>query len=130
MTIIVPDPPTGNSAAMRVQRKNTEAYIKANPTEITLMRGIKTPDGAGGKRTTRTALGFTQQVRMIQAEERGDIVERRNSDGENVRPLLNMLCVWDADVVVGDQFTWKDNQCEVVYITDLNYELTCEVAVR
>lgn len=114
---------------LAVLRKQTSQYILDNPTDIILQRATKVRDGAGGWRVTRAPLGSPQTFRIVQAAE-NEGVERRNSDGEVVRPTLNMLAVYNADLQEGDQFTYHGGTAEVVYITDMRYELVAEVAMR
>lgn len=135
MTVIVPDP-IPPIKGLSVMRKQTHAYIMAAPTPVVLRRMTKVSDGAGGY--TRTPTPQPEQVvRMIRQNE-SEATERRNRDGEVVRPQLVMMMEWDGNVHMGDQFDYdprgvSDPQvhlAEVVWITDMNYELLCEVAFR
>lgn len=128
--VIIPDPNLDPAPGeINVLRRQTEQYIKQNRTDVVLVRHTKVSDGAGGTKSIGDQFQLAQMVRIIQNDETV-ATERRTVDGESVRPTLNMLCAWDANVQVGDQFEWNGFINEVVYITDMRYELTCEVAVR
>lgn len=120
---------------LAVMRKQTKSYIAYNPSSIALVRGARVPDGAGGTITQDPAPIAAQTVRIIQQRE-GEGTERRNRDGEVVRPSLVMMMEWNGDAVEGDQFTWDGNKtAEVVYVQDLKtqgevYERLCEVVLR
>lgn len=113
-------------------RKQTKQYINFNPKTVTLTRPDKASDGAGGTLPAATPLP-PQVVRIIQQRE-GSGTERRNSDGEVVRPSLVLLAEWNADVKEDDFFDWNGMRAEVVYVQKLEtgggtYELSCEVAL-
>ena len=135
MSVIVPDPP-GNIKGLSVMRKQTHAYIMAAPTPVVLRRMTKVDDGAGG--FTKTPSNQPEQVVRIIRQDESEATERRNRYGEVVRPQLVMMMEWDGNVQLGDQFDYdprgvEDPQAhlaEVVWITDMNYELLCEVAIR
>lgn len=111
-----------------VLREQTEAFIAENPYIVALVRNTKVSDGAGGWTTTPLALS-PQVVRLV-PQSRLVSVERRTVGGEMTKPDMNMLATYDADVEVGDTFTWNGRTVEVVWIHATGYEKTCEVAVR
>lgn len=124
---ILPDPPD-TSMETNVLRRQTHGYIAFNPSTVILKRGTAASDGAGGKRTSRAARP-AQVVRIIQAAENQDTL-RTDTEGNNVRPDLNMMMEWDGDVQKGDQFTWDGRLCEVVYVQDMRYEIMAEVVSK
>lgn len=115
--------------SLAAMRKQTKRYIDENPITTDLSRVNKVPDSSGGVKTTRAPINKPQTFRIIQ-QQQNQQVERRAADGTNVRPDLNLMAEYDADVKKGDQFTYQGATVEVVYIQDLNYELMCEVAQR
>jgi hypothetical protein len=117
-----------NPTELNVLRKQTTAYIAANPVAVALVRTVLVDDGAGGKKPASVGPLSPQTVRIIQQNDLRTGVERRTVAGEVVRPTLAMLTEWNANVEEGDTFTWNDLSLEVVWITDLGYEKTCEVA--
>lgn len=108
-----------------VLRQQTKQFINENPTDISLIRGIKVPDGAGGN-TFDTVDLLPQTMRIIEQQE-SDAVERQSVGGKVVRPILNLLCEYDADVRRGDQFTWQGLTVQVVWVTNTGYAITAEV---
>ena len=115
-------------AELAMLREQTKSYIDYNPSTITLTRNIKVPDGSGGYTTAPTLLA-PQVFRVIQQRESAG-TESRNVDGEVVDPSLTLLAEWDADVQEGDTFTWRTWTAEVKYVTDMKYELSCELALE
>lgn len=129
MTIVIPDPPgTPDALEIEVMRKQTRNYIRANSSQITLKRKTKVPDGAGGHTYTDTPLP-PQTMRVIQ-QNLSEAVERRNVAGEVVRPTVVVMAEWNADMRKGDTFPWEGMTAEIVWVTNLNYELLGEVSVR
>lgn len=113
---------------INVEREQTEQFIDQNPTMITFTRNTKVPDGAGGGTYTPTPLP-PQKVRVI-AQSRLVSVERRNVHGATVRPDMNLLALWDADIQRGDTFSLNNMDMEVIWVNVLPYEVMAEVAVR
>lgn len=109
-----------------VLRQQTKQFIDENPTAISLVRGVKVPDGAGGNTFTTVDL-LPQTMRLIEQQE-NSTVERQTVGGKVVRPMLNLFCEYDADIQRGDQFTWQGMTVQVVWITDTGYAKTAEVA--
>lgn len=112
-------------------RKQTAAYIAANPVSISLIRTPTVPDGAGGVMLGDAVIIGAQTMRMIQ-QQRGQEKERRDRDGRVVRPELVLMAAHDADVSEDDEFMWDDRRFRVVYIQDIStsgavYERLCEV---
>lgn len=113
---------------MRVLRKQTHGYIRANPSSVVFTRYTREDDGAGGTRKTAPNALAPQVVRIIQAQE-AKTVERVNADGTVVRPTLNVMAEYNANIEKGDTFTWDGRKAEVVYVQDMGYELIAEVSV-
>lgn len=118
-----------DATELRVLRRQTTSYIAANPESVSLVREVRLDDGAGGYMEGNPSTIAAQTVRIIQKSE-SEATERRNRDGEVVRPSVVLLAEWDANVQVGDEFVWEGMRAEVVYISDMKYELVCEVAAR
>ncbi len=111
-----------------VMRQQTQQFIKDNPTDLVITRRVRVSDGAGGFTTTPTDLS-PQEVRIVQ-QPANESIERRNSDGEVVRPVLKVLGRHDADFQMDDTFTWNGMRCEIVWVTVFPYEKVAEVAAR
>lgn len=117
---------------LALMRKQTKHYIAQNKDDVVLLRPTKVDDGAGGH--TESDVPQPPQVMRIIQQREGSGTERRNRDGEVVRPDLVLLAEWDADVKRNDRFKWRSYTAEVVYVQALEdqggvYELTCEVAL-
>lgn len=89
---------------LRVNRKNTEAFIAARPTSIVLSRRTDARTGAGGRTPVFTPLLRAQRFRII-AQNSGSGYTP-TPDGTARRVEFTLLGSWDADVQVGDQ--WED----------------------
>lgn len=112
-----------------VLREQTRRFIADLPTEVTLSRSVASDDGAGGTVYGPPASLSPQTFKLTQQSE-SSATERRTSDGEVVRPTLRVVAEWDADIAIGDTFTWNGLPVEVVWITALPYEKLAEVAIR
>jgi len=113
--IIIPDPaPVGDPRELGVNRKNTEQFIKANPTSISLVRPNRTPNGKGGF-TDGTPTDIDAQTFRIVPQQRAGIASR-NVDGEKVSPVFVMIGRWDADVTSNDTFMLGGRNYSVTYV--------------
>lgn len=111
-----------------VLKQQTAQFIMESPSSLAFKRWTKVDDGAGG--TTKTSVTLSPQtVRVVQAKE-NSMVERRTISGEVVRPSLSVVCMPDANITAGDTFTWLGFSVEVVWLTNIGYEIIAEVAVR
>lgn len=123
--------PAAIAAELRVNRANTRAYIASDPTVMRLKGLRKVSDGAGGTRRTWGGAGHEREVtlRVVNNNYTSVAVSRRTVDGENVTPSLQLIAEWDADVRVGDHFTYLGEEYELVFIQpETRYEKLCEAA--
>lgn len=111
-----------------VLREQTKRFIAENPIDIVFTRNVKTPDGAGGTTSAPVSLE-PQTVRVIQ-QASAQSSERRTVSGEMTTPDYKVLTEWDADIAMGDTFEWRNLDAEIVWIIDMPYERTAEIAVR
>lgn len=111
-----------------VLRQQTKDFIEENPTSLVVTRNTRVSDGAGGY-TTTPQLQTAQVVRIVQAAATSNY-ERRNLSGEVVRPVLSIVAEYDANLALGDTFTWLGRTCEIVWITLQPYEQVAEVSLR
>ena len=118
-----------DSLELKVNRKNTEAFISERPETITITRGgSRTSDGAGGWTTTPGAPIQPQTFRLII---QGGNVASRNIDGEEIKPAYVMVGRHDADLKTGDMFVKDGRNYDVVYVRDnRDYEVWAEVVYR
>lgn len=117
-----------SAAELRINRQQTKDFIEDDVDTITLRRKVKVPDGAGGSTTTEQDVGDIQGRMVLQRQGVG--VERRNVNGEVVTVDMVLVCEHDVDVRLGDLFTWEGRKFEVVWVNNLEYELSCEVASK
>lgn len=111
-----------------VLTRQTKQFIDQNPTNVVFSRMTKVADGAGGSTTAPTALA-PQTVRLVRPQ-MSESVERRTVGGEVVLPTLVVIAMPTADINRGDTFQYLGLDMEVVWITDMGYELSCEAARR
>lgn len=116
------------SQGVNVEREQTQQFIDQNPLYITFTRNVRNPDGAGGGTYTPTPLP-PQKCRIV-PQNRMISVERRNVNGAVVRPDMNVIAPWDADIMRGDTFQWQNMTMEVVWVNAISYEIIAEVAAR
>jgi hypothetical protein len=106
-------------------KRQTDRFIKDDPTTLVLTRNMRVSDGAGGYTTTPTDLD-PQVVKVVQTFPRA--TERRNQAGQVVTPSIYLVMYHDANVQNGDTFLWRGLDAEVVWITELDYVKHAEVA--
>lgn len=111
-----------------VEREQTEQFIDQNPISVTLSRNVRIDDGAGGGTVSSTPLP-PQKMRFV-PQSRLVSVERRNVAGAKVKPDMNLIALWNADIQRGDTFTWQGMTMEVVWVNKIPYEIIAEVAVK
>jgi hypothetical protein len=89
-----------NATEAEVLAIQTQAFIDASPTEVTIMREQTVEDGAGGKRPI-DPLEIPQVVKVAtQPAQRFVVTE----DGRNVPVNKSLVGMPDFDVRVGDTF--------------------------
>jgi hypothetical protein len=111
-----------------ILREQTKRFIDENPTDVVFTHNTPVSDGMGGHTTTPTPVP-AQTVRIIQAVS-AQSSERRTVSGEMTTPDMKVLAEWDADIEMGDTFEWRNLPVEVIWVVELPYEKTAEVAVR
>lgn len=109
----------------QVKVRQTDRFIREDPSTVVLSRMTKNPDGAGGHTLAPTPLE-PQVVKVVKTFPRA--TERRNTAGEIVTPTIYLVMYPDANVQNGDTFTWNGLSGEVVWINDFGYILHAEVA--
>lgn len=97
---------------LTVLRRQTEQFIKENPTSITLSRPVRTSNGKGGWTTVPTPQ-TPQTFRIIP---QGNGVASKNVDGDSVAPVFVMIGRWDANVTAEDTFSLGGRNYNVSYV--------------
>lgn len=121
------------SAELLVNRRNTKAFIWANPIAITLTPKVDTKTAAGGIVRSSTASRPAQVFRLIaQNSSVGNSPgPLRTADGEARKSTFQLLGEWDAVMQVNDWWTGLDGRrYEVVELLPSNgYEVRGRVLV-
>lgn len=119
------------SAELKAQRRQTDAFIKANPTSVILSRAESVPNGAGGFRQGAPSALTPQEFRFIEPGASYGQGEAQLLDGEMVRVDWILLGRYDADLKRGDWFYKDGIKYEVVTVRSTgNYEVKAEVTNR
>lgn len=139
MPIIIPRPPfdTGIDVLLSdvqaietaTQRELTHAFIMADPLEITLTPRTRTRTDAGGWVWADDAPRAAQSVKVVTlGDDAHPIV---TLDGVERRSEFMLLCEYDAEVAVGDTFTARGSEWQVIGIMPaLPYEVRVLVATH
>lgn len=118
------------AAELRAQRRNTRAFIDADPFTLRLQRvGQLTPDGAGGYERPRG--GATLPVQIVKMIPVQNGLLRRTNEGEEVVTTHVVVGMPDLDIERGDWFWIGGEKIEVSFLYPENgYERRAECAGR
>ena len=96
----------GRAEELRTQRKNTKAFIDADPLRLTLTpRGsVRTSSGAYAQEAQPERP--LQTFKLIMQSPAGSSIEQRTEDGTERQVDYILLGEWDAEVQPGDY--WND----------------------
>lgn len=110
--IVIPNPPEqgdfvpASDTELEIQRRNTLAFIDANPIWVDLLPfdKVDTPDG-GFKLTTGTPRA-SQKFRLLP---QSDIMPQvQTPDGVQLTPTYVLLGTWDCEMERWDKFFFND----------------------
>lgn len=104
---VIPQAGLGRSAIeLEVNRRNTDAFIDANLSLVTLVRTIKTVTGTGVKKTPVNRP--TQRARLIDQTRTFDAAPGRLTGADSTSRQLQyqLVLAWDAEVAKDDY--WLD----------------------
>lgn len=105
--------------AYEAGRRNTQAFINANPAPAIIKRKSRSDDGMGGTVTGAPATLSTQPtVRMCPANQFGNPVPRTTEDGSTVRPDWWVVAMPGTDIRKGDMVTADGHTVEVVHVSE------------
>lgn len=120
-----------SAAELLVQKANTNAFIAVDPVDISLTRQPRTANGAGGYRLGAPAAVASQRFRLVRQGNKGETGERTLLDGTVVQVTHHLIGKFDADVQVGDRFSFEERNYEVVQVHSVGgYEVKAEVTTR
>lgn len=92
-----------SAAETGVNRRNTDAFIQADPVTLTLMRRGSVPDGDGGTKNGASVPVVAQTFRLIP---QSDVMPQvQTPDGAILTPTYVLLGRWDCDMERWDQFS-------------------------
>jgi hypothetical protein len=113
----VPGRPTYLSPGeLKVQRKLTVAFLRADAREITLERRTRTPDGAGGSVRGPAVSQSAQRFRLLPQED--GATARTTAEGETATPECMVLGRWDANMERFDEFVSDGRRYQIVFISE------------
>lgn len=111
---------------LKWQRKQTEAFIAADPRSIALDRRVRTSDGAGGFVNGALTTMASQTFRLLPQED--GATARTTAEGETATPEYMLMGRWDADMQRWDEFRIGTRRYQVVFISEnRQYETKGEV---
>lgn len=117
---------TTNATEIRIQRKNTLAFIKADPISLVLSRSDRIPNGKGGFTIGPPAPLPPQEVRLIPGDYK--LRERETEAGTLVQPTHVLLGMHDANFRRFDRFTYDGSEYVLLWVYENPvYELKAEV---
>lgn len=96
--------------------KATQAFIDANPTEVTLSRPTRVSDGVGGTVQSGSTAIAAQTMRIVALNLRSASEATVTADGQVVVPTHALIALPSAEVAVGDQFTDGGKVFEVLVV--------------
>lgn len=118
-----------DSTELTMQRRMTDAFIKADPQELVLTRQTRVSNGSGGF-TLGAPTPLPSQTWKVVPQNR-QLEERETIDGVMVRPDFVLIGYHDADVQRGDWFMWNAHRYDVVYVNEKrDYETRGELVYR
>lgn len=112
-------------AELKVQQRITKAFIAADARSVTLLRSVRTSDGAGGYATSDPEEVPPQVLRLLPQED--GATARTTADGEAATPQYVLTGQTGADIQRFDEFVLDGRRYQVVYIDDRQYEVKAEV---
>lgn len=98
---------------LAVMRRQTEQFIKENPTSISVVRNVRAPNGKGGYTTTPTPQG-AQTFRIVPQNRAG--TASRGIDGEKIDPVFVLIGRWDANVGDSDTFELGGRNYSITHV--------------
>lgn len=125
----VPPPvltPRLRKTELRLQRRNTNAFIAADPYEIVLVRRVRFLNAAGGVTKGNETILPAQILRLLPQED--GATERVTAEGERATPEYMLLGRYDADMQRFDIFEFDGRRYQIVWISEnRQYEIKGEV---
>lgn len=120
------------TSEIQVQRRNTVAFINADPITVVLNRAELVSNGAGGFRRESPSPLPPQTARLVPVgAQYGGAEEHEMLDGQTVQVDYHMVALFDADIERGDWFFLRDEKHEVVWVRSVgDYEMKAGITNR
>lgn len=117
-----------SAAELAAQIQQTEAFISADETTISISRTAQQRLPGGGRGPAAEPVASSLGVRMIPARDRAEKATLQTvvSLGTEVREWT-LLAMPGSDVQVDDTFFFDGETCKVITVTSIEYELKAEV---
>lgn len=116
---------------LRVERRNTTAYIARAPITVTLVKSSKVRQAGGGWKYVDGDPKAPQTVTLILQTAgalSNDVAPLAAGDGRNLTLNYIMVGEWNADIEEGDKFTLNGREARVQYLLPYNgYEVRAAV---
>lgn len=96
-----------------VEKRQTTAYIRAEPVLLVLKRPSLVKTGAGGLRQGTPTPLPPQKVRLIPFKRRLTKLTRDTPEGDIINLPYVLMGFWDMNIKVGDEFEYEDGQYKV-----------------
>lgn len=121
---------TSRDIELRVNRRNTLAFIAANPSEIVLIPAVKVKTASGGTRIEDGTPRAPQTLRLIDQSGPASSNPGVQSalDGKQRLVIFQLLGPYDAVIEVGDHWFIGTTRYEVTDVLPFNgYEIRAQV---
>lgn len=93
---------------LKILRRNLDAFIKADPIEVTLSRPTKVDAGNGGWKPGIPVTLNPQQMRLVPFKRRVSDDVQNTQDGQLMLAPYILVGRYNIDVQKGDEFTHND----------------------
>lgn len=115
---------------LEAQRRQTDAFIKADHVDVILWRQEKVPNGSGGFVLSPAQPLPPQQFHLV--PQNRQLEERQTLDGAVVRPDSVLIGYYDADIRRGDWFmNAMGKRYDVAWVNEKrDYEVRVELVYR
>lgn len=118
---------TRDATELAVLKKNTDAFIASNPTDIVITRIEEQSDGHGGFLPGEPVDLEPQTVKIQPMRDRANVMVSTAGEAVDV-PTHEVVARWDADIKKNDTFEYRGDPYRVVFVdTALDYVVRAEV---
>lgn len=101
----------------RTQAKNTQLFIKTNPSEVIIDRRKRVKTPAGGFVWEHIDFLSSQTVRILRSGNKGDSIKRTTPDGRVLVVSAKGMAMPGADIQEGDLFDEGGDHWEVITVS-------------